>query len=48
MFKRHWVAGVEAQYRGIPNAIGAAGVSQIYNETNLGGFVVRALFGVKR
>ncbi len=47
-FAKHWFAGAEAQYRGIPNAIGTAGVSQIYNETNLGGFVIRALFGVKR
>jgi opacity protein-like surface antigen len=47
-FGKHWVAGAEAQYRGIPNAIGTAGVSQIYNETSLGGFVVRALLGFKR
>jgi hypothetical protein len=47
-FHKYVVAGVEAQYRGVPNAIGAAGVSQIYNETDLGGFVIRALLGVKR
>jgi hypothetical protein len=47
-FKKYVVAGVEAQYRGVPNAIGTAGVSQAFNETNLGGFAVRVLFGVKR
>ena len=47
-FHKHLVAGVEVQYRGVPNAIGTAGVSQIYNETNLGGFAIRALFGIKR
>lgn len=47
-FHKYLVAGVEAQYRGVPNAIGAGGVSEIYNETNLGGFAIRALFGFKR
>jgi hypothetical protein len=47
-FHKYLVAGVEAQYRGVPNALGAAGTSQIYNETNLGGFAIRALFGIKR
>ena len=47
-FHKYLVAGVEAQYRGLPNAIGSAGVSQTYNETNLGGFAIRALFGIKR
>ena len=47
-FHKNLVAGAEAQYRGVPNAIGAAGVSQIYNETNLGGFAFRVLFGFKR
>jgi len=47
-FHKNLVVGVEAQYRGIPNAIGTAGVSQAFNETNLGGFAIRALFGVKR
>jgi hypothetical protein len=32
----------------VPNAIGAAGTSAAFGETDLGGFVIRALFGVKR
>ena len=47
-FHKNLVAGVEAQYRGVPNAIGTAGASQAFGETNLGGFVLRALFGFKR
>jgi hypothetical protein len=43
-----WVmAGVEAQYRSVPNAIGTGGVSQDFGETNLGGFSVRVMFGIK-
>lgn len=43
-----WItAGAEAQYRGLPGAIGDAGVSKAYGETNLGGFVFRVLVGVK-
>ena len=41
------VAGGEAQYRGVPNAIGDAGLSQAFNETNLGGFTVRFTIGIK-
>jgi len=47
-FHKYLIVGVEAQYRSVPNALGAAGVSQIYNETNLGGFAARILFGFKR
>ena len=47
-FHRHFFAGGEGQYRSVPNAIGEAGVSQIYNEKDLGGFGVRVLFGVRR
>ncbi len=47
-FHKYLVAGVEAQYRGLPNAIGTDGVSALYNETNLGGFAVRMLFGIRR
>ena len=44
-----WVfAGVEGQYRAVPDAIGAAGISQAFNETDLGGIAVRVLFGVRR
>jgi hypothetical protein len=39
--------GVEAQFRGVPNAIGQSGVSQGFGETNLGGFTARVLIGVK-
>ncbi|HKW00330.1 MAG TPA: hypothetical protein VJN96_10925 [Vicinamibacterales bacterium] len=47
-FHKNLVAGAEVQYRGVPNAIGTAGASQAFGETDLGGFVIRALFGVKR
>jgi hypothetical protein len=38
--------GAELLYRNVPNAIGAAGVSEDYDETNLGGTVVRFTIGV--
>ena len=38
--------GVEAQYRHLPDALGTAGVSQAFNEKNLGGTVFRLTFGV--
>jgi hypothetical protein len=41
----HFVVGVEAQYRHVPNVLGASGVSAAYNETNLGGAVFRVTFG---
>jgi len=44
---RWLVVGVEAQFRGIPHAIGQSGVSQSFGETNLGGFTTRVLIGVK-
>ena len=47
-FHKNLFVGAEAMYRGVPSAIGTAGVSQIYGETNLGGFAVRVLFGFKR
>ncbi|HUL72822.1 MAG TPA: hypothetical protein VLT86_06950 [Vicinamibacterales bacterium] len=47
-FHKYLMTGVEAQYRSVPNALGTAGVSQAYNETNLGGFAVRIFFGFKR
>jgi hypothetical protein len=44
-----WViAGAEAQYRSIPDAIGAGGVSQAFDETDLGGFTFRVLVGLGR
>ena len=42
------VAGGEVQYRSVADAIGASGVSQTYNETNLGGTTFRFLVGVRR
>lgn len=47
-FHKNLFVGFEAQYRGVPNAIGTAGVSQVYNETNLGGFALRVMFGYKK
>ena len=41
------VASGEAQYRAVPNAIGDAGLSQAFNETNLGGFTVRFTIGIR-
>jgi hypothetical protein len=38
--------GVEGQFRGVPNAIGAGGASLAYNEKDLGGGVFRLTFGV--
>jgi hypothetical protein len=38
--------GVEGQLRNVPNTLGAAGVSEAYNEKNLGGSVIRVTFGV--
>ena len=44
-----WVfAGVEGQYRSIENGLGEGGVSEVFNETNLGGAAIRILFGVRR
>lgn len=42
------VAGAEVQYRTVPNAIGEGGVSAVFEESNLGGFTVRFLVGVRR
>jgi len=38
--------GIEGFYRSVPNAIGTAGVSKVFNETNLGGAGFRLTFGV--
>ena len=40
-------AGVEAQYRIVPDAIGTTGVSAVYEETDLGGFVIRGMVAVR-
>src|SRR5438128_1833061 len=39
------VAGGEAQYRSVPNALGDGGLSQQLNESNLGGFTFRFTIG---
>lgn len=44
---KHMSAGVEALYRTIPDALGAGGVSAITGDTDLGGIVVRGLFGIR-
>jgi hypothetical protein len=41
-------AGAEVQYRLVPDALGEGGVSKEYGETDLGGLVVRVLFGVRK
>jgi hypothetical protein len=41
-------AGAEVQYRLVPDALGEGGVSKEYGETDLGGFVVRVMFGVRK
>jgi opacity protein-like surface antigen len=41
-------AGAEVQFRMVPDALGEGGASREFNETDLGGFVVRMLFGVRK
>jgi hypothetical protein len=42
------IVGGEVQFRSIPDAIGTGGVSADFNETNLGGFVIRGLVGFRK
>ena len=42
------MVGGEAQFRGVPNALCKGSVSQDFGETNLGGFALRVLFGIRR
>jgi hypothetical protein len=42
------VAGVEAAYRIVPDALGAGGVSEQFGETDLGGFAIRFVIGWRR
>src|SRR5262249_28930253 len=43
-----WLAAAgEVQYRSVPNAIGDAGLSQAFDETNLGGTTVRVTVGIR-
>jgi opacity protein-like surface antigen len=41
-------AGAEVQYRLVPDALGEGGASREFDETDLGGFVVRVMFGVRK
>lgn len=44
-----WLAvSGEAQYRTLPNALGAGGVSKDFNENNAGGFTARVLVAFRR
>lgn len=45
---KYLFAGAEVQYRIVPNALGEGGASQDFNETDLGGFVFRVLFGYRK
>jgi hypothetical protein len=40
--------GVEGQWRTVPDGLGTSGVSATFEETDLGGLVVRALIGFRR
>lgn len=42
-----FTAAVEGQYRIVPSALGQSGVSKAYNETDLGGFVIRGMIGIR-
>lgn len=41
------IAGAEVQYRSVPGALGDGGVSEVYEEDNLGGVTVRGLLGIR-
>ena len=42
-----FVAAGEAQYRRVPKALGAGGVSKDFNETDLGGVTARVTIGIR-
>lgn len=42
------VTGAEVQYRSVPNALGDGGLSQAFDEHDLGGVTVRVLVGIRR
>jgi opacity protein-like surface antigen len=44
-FRRPWSFGVELAYSTVSGAIGVGGVSQVFGETNIGGFRVMAKVG---
>jgi hypothetical protein len=41
-------AGVEAAYRIVPDALGAGGASELFEETDLGGFAIRLVVGWRK
>ena len=47
IWKLLYAAG-EAQYRTVPDALGEGGASKEFGETDLGGFVFRVLFGIRK
>jgi hypothetical protein len=40
-------AGVEGQYRGVPDALGEFAASKAYDESDLGGFAIRGMVGIR-
>jgi opacity protein-like surface antigen len=40
-------ASIEAQYRSVADALGDGGLSEVFNETNLGGVVIRGLISFR-
>ncbi len=42
------VAGGEIQFRSVPNALGDGGVSAAFQETGLGGFMIRGLVAIRK
>ena len=47
-FGAKWIAvAAEVQYRRVPNALVAGGVSQDFDENDLGGFTARITFGIR-
>jgi opacity protein-like surface antigen len=41
-------AGVEAAYRSVPDALGVGGASELFEETDLGGFAIRFIIGWRK
>lgn len=41
-----FLAGVEVQYRRVPNALGVGGVAGAFGDTDLGGLTIRARIGI--
>jgi hypothetical protein len=47
VFLNWMIAGAEVQYRSVPGALGDGGVSEVYEEDDLGGVTLRGLLGVR-